>query len=210
MQARLETPVRRHAYAIAAAAEPVGHGPDETHVALPSRRVVELRDALAAHRRKLRHGREDLVCRDKASPGPVGALPHAHELDEAHGEVAVARKLGQRSQLVVIHAADKHAVNLGVGEACGVGRLEAGKCVRKRAAPRDGLVARGIKRVQAHVKAREPRGTQVASNGREQRGVGSHVHLVDARHRGNHAHKVNNAAPHQGLPTRKAHLAHSQ
>ena len=210
VQAGLETPICRHAYAVAAAAEPVGHGPYETHASFPAGRLVQLGDALATRSHKFRHGRENLVCRDETPLWPAGTLPHPHELDEAHGEVTVARKLGQGPQLVIVHAADEHTVDLGVGKACVVGRLKAGQRVSKRSATRDGLVARGVERIQAHVEAREPRTPQAGRNGREQRGVGGHVHFVDARHGCDHAHQINDATSHQGFSARETHLAHTQ
>ena len=91
-----------------------------------------------------------------ASPGAVGI--ERHEFDEAHDQIAFARKCGEGFHFVVVEAADQHRVYFYRAEARGLSGVNTSHHLIESFGARDALEFIAVERIEADVDAVEAGG----------------------------------------------------
>src|SRR5438105_1778267 len=207
--------VRRHAAAVAGAAERRGdRGDDPEGGAVRQAEPLGGRAPVTGDRRDRAvapcQRREHVALRHDLVHGPVGGPAHVHVLDEPQLGPLGAAELEQLPQLVVVEAADYDAVELHLLEAGDARRADA---VEHLAVPRT-LGERqhplGAERVEAHGDALQARRAQRRRLLREQQAVRGQRQIFDLRNPCDQAHQRREVVAQQRLATRQAHLAHAQ
>ena len=120
-----------------------------------------------------------------------------------------APELEQRHQLVVVHAADHHRVDLESGEErCG--RRDARAHAVQLVVARQGAEAVGVQRVEAHGQPVQPGGLQRLGVRREQNAVGRHGEIADAGSPRQPRDQVRDVAPQQRFAAGQPDLVHAE
>src|SRR5690242_18607184 len=107
-------------------------------------------------------------------PGPVAVGVQRHKFDEAHDDSAVAGKLGEGFDFVVVETAYEHRVHFGRGQK---GVLYCANAIHdfgKRPSARDALEFGRIERVETDVDAAQASGKQAVAALGEEVTVGGH------------------------------------
>ena len=105
---------------------------------------------------------------------------HRHALDEAHLPVVRARQRGKIGDLVVVDAAEQHAVELDLRKARALRRLDTVQGILQRTKARDGAKALLVQRVEADVEVRDARVAQRPGNLLEQAAIRRDAELFNA------------------------------
>ena len=206
VQTGLQLPVRRDADAVAPVAEAAAHRADQPHRAGIARHAVQLRHAVAADHFQLRHGGKHGLCRQKALLWPLRAHPHGHEFDEAHAVVLFLRQRDKIADLIVVHAAEEHDVELGVGKTRLTSGIQAALHVAKRAPPRDGGKTLGPQRVHADVQPVHAGVFELPRHGGQKAAVGRQCQLLQPLDAAQHAAQRHDPRPQQRLSAGEADL----
>ena len=139
----------------------------------------------------------------------VDVFVHRHHFDEAHGDRAVARQLGERGDLVVVLAAHHDAVEFDRPEAGGERGIDAGEHALEPGPARDRLEAILAQRVERDVGARQAGVAQAFDLVGQQQAVGRERDVVDARDRGDHRDQAVQIAADQRLAAGEPDAAHA-
>ena len=175
-----------------------------------SRQAVQLRDAAAARGTQLRHAGEDLLRGQKALRRPRRAHAHRHQLDEPHLPRLFCRQANKVADLIVIHAAEQHAVELDVLEARALRRLDAAQRVFQLACARDLAVALRSERIKTDVQPVHAGCLQRRSQLFQPRAVRGQAKLLDPGDCAQHGAQLYDPAPDQRLAAGHAELRHAE
>ena len=112
---------------------------------------------------------------------PVAVGIEGHEFDEAHDDTAVAGKLREGFDFIVIESADEDGVHFGGREARFLGGFDAVHDLGERFGTRDAFESGRVERIEADVDAAKTGGDQAIAALGEQMAVGGHREVFDAQ-----------------------------
>src|SRR6266404_5191694 len=111
---------------------------------------------------------------------PVAVGIEGHEFDETHDDTAVAGKLREGFDFVVVEAAHEDSVHFGGREARFLGGFDSVHDLGERFSTSDVFESGGIERIEADVDATETGGDQAVAAFGEEVAVGGHGEIFDA------------------------------
>jgi hypothetical protein len=141
---------------------------------------------------------------------PVVRVAHVHELDEAQGMAAFAEMLRQRDDLVVVHAALHHGVDLDRQPDLLCRRDARQHAVHRKTQAVHPARDHRIQRIQRHAHAVQSCLPQRRGALRQQPAIRRQRHVPHAQFRLQHAHQLRQIGAQQRLSAGEAHFLHPQ
>jgi hypothetical protein len=130
-----------------------------------------------------------------------------HELDEAHLEAPLAGQTREVHDFVLVASAHENGVDAKRKQTGRLGSIEPGHHPAVEVPSRHRPEGRGIKGIEAHVDALEPRPGQRPGQAGELGAVGGEGEVVEARQRGDQLHQPRQVLAQERLAPRDADLA---
>ena len=197
METALQLAVRRYPDAAARSTELVAHGGDQPHSPHGSRQTVPPRHAIGFDFFQRRESVQNLRYRQKAFLWPCRTGPHRHQFNEPHLPGVLFRQAQKILDLVIVHAAHQHGVQLQILKSGILRCPDARKGVLQISTTGDFPESLRPQGVQTDVQPVHSGFLQGLCQFRQQAAVGGEAKLLQFRDGPQRSADVQNPSPHQ-------------